>query len=113
MKVQQLEPKISRRVQFSFKDRKLVPRTAGCYALTNFEGDVLYVGLSDDLYRRFAQHRDTDEKRTATAHGKAFWFYYLTCSSKDINRIERAWLNQHISVHGTFPILNKVSSPIR
>lgn len=112
MKIEELVPKISQRLQFSFKDRKLVPKSVGCYALTNFEGDVLYVGLTDNLNRRFGQHRDTEEKRNATAHGKAFWFYYLICEPKEVNRIERSWLNQHVSVHGSFPTLNKVSSPI-
>ena len=113
MKIEQLNPKVSNKVQFSLKDRKFVPCTAGCYALTTFEGDVLYVGLTENFNRRFVQHRDTDEKRNPTAHGRAFWFYYLTADLKEINRIERSWLNQHITAHGVLPVLNKVSSPIR
>ncbi len=113
MKIEQLNPKVSDKVQFSLKDRKLVPNVAGCYVLTTFEGGVLYVGLSDNLNRRFVQHRDTEEKRNPTAQGRAFWFYYLVSDLKEINRIERSWLNQHVTIHGVFPILNKVSSPIR
>jgi excinuclease UvrABC nuclease subunit len=113
MKVSELVPKVGNRVQFSLKHRKFVPKDAGCYVLPTFEGDVLYVGLTDNLHRRFGQHRDVKEKCNPTTQGMAFWFYYLPSQAKEINRIERSWLNQHESLHGTFPILNKISSPVR
>jgi len=113
MKVDQLIPKVKERVQFSLKSWKFVPKEAGCYVLTTFEGEVLYVGLTDNLYRRFFKHRDTKEKRNPTKSGLAFWFYYLVSDEKEVNRIERGWLNQHISLHGGFPILNKIHSPVR
>lgn len=113
MKADELIPKVKERVQFSLKNRRSVPKEAGCYVLTTFNGEVLYVGLTDSLYRRFFEHRDTKEKRNPTKQGLAFWFYYLVIDKKEINRIERGWLNQHLSLHGTYPILNKVHSPVR
>lgn len=113
MRVEQLIPKVSERVQFSLKHRKFVPKSSGCYVLTTFEGEVLYVGLTDNLHRRFFEHRENKEKCNPTKLGLAFWFYYLVSDEREINRIERGWLNLHISLHGSFPILNKVHSPVR
>ena len=113
MKVGQLVPHVSLRVQFSLRHHKFVPVEPGCYVLTTFEGDVLYVGLTDDLHRRFWEHRDTKEKCEPTAQGMAFWFYYLGCEIKHLERIERTWLNIHVEFHGERPILNKCDSPVR
>ena len=71
MKVEQLIPKVKERVQFSLKSWKFVPKVTGCYVLTTFDGEVLYVGLTDNLYRRFFEHRDTKEKRNATKGASA------------------------------------------
>jgi predicted GIY-YIG superfamily endonuclease len=113
MKAKQLVPKVDNRVQFSLKYRKFVPKETGCYVLTAFDDEVLYIGLTDNLYRRFAEHRDNREKRDPTSRGVAFWFYYLACAEKEIYRIERSWLNQHVELHGELPVLNKVNSPVR
>jgi len=113
MNVDELLPTISNRIQFSLRYRKFAPNTPGCYVLTTFDGNVLYVGLTNNLYRRFSQHRDVKEKCDATTQGIAFWFYYLPAAEKEIHRIERGWLNQYQAVHGEFPILNKVSSPVK
>jgi len=113
MKVEQLIPEVSHKVHFSLKDKKLVPSSAGCYVLTTFDGIVLYVGLTKNLKVRFTQHRDANEKCLPTSHGFAFWFHYLESSENEIYRIERTWQNQHVSEHGTLPILNKIDSPVR
>ena len=112
MKVDQLIPAVERKVEFSLKARKFVPASAGCYALSTFELDVLYVGLTDNLHRRFFQHRDTRNKREPTSMGMAFWFHFLTCDERHIYRIERTWLNEHIELHGKRPVLNRMNSPI-
>jgi excinuclease UvrABC nuclease subunit len=113
MKIQQLIPAVEKRLEFSLRCRKFVPRSAGCYVLTSFDGEILYVGLTDDLNRRFFDHRETKEKRNPTPNGKAFWFYYLTCEEKEMFRIERTWLNQHLEIQGVLPVLNKINSPVR
>lgn len=113
MKIGQLVPEITLRLQFTLRHHKFVPQEPGCYVLTTFDGDVLYVGLTDQLHRRFAEHRDTKEKCQPTEQGTAFWFYYLPCELKELERIERTWLNIHVECHGVRPILNRVDSPIR
>lgn len=115
MKVDQLVPAVETRFEFSLKNRKFIPQVAGCYALCTFEGDVLYVGLTDNLHRRFSEHRETAEKREPTAQGMAFWFYFLECAKEsDLRLIERSWLSEYRELHdGKRPVLNKAESPVR
>lgn len=113
MKVERLFPKTIHRLQFGLRFRKFVPREPGCYVLASFDDHVLYVGLTDNLFRRFAEHWDTKIKRAPTSVGRAFWFYYLKCAAKDLCRIERTWINQYVELHGVLPLLNKVNSPVR
>lgn len=112
MKIDELDPKLKKRVQFGLKSKKLVPNFSGCYALVAFDGFVLYVGLASSLVSRFVQHCETKEKCDPTPDGKACWFYFLEVKPKELNRIERSWLNQFAAVHGRRPILNRVDSPM-
>jgi hypothetical protein len=109
MKVDKLNPATSQWEPFTLSKAKFVPNSAGCYALTNFEETVLYVGLATDLRRRFMQHLEKPEKTGVSAEGRATKFYWV--ETIDINRVERTWLNIHVHNEGRFPILNKVYSP--
>ncbi len=112
MTVNNLIPQPQSRVRFSLSNWKLVPKSSGCYALTTFDGVILYLGLSENLHRRFSEHRDTDAKRLPTQSGLATWFYYLLCDSEQLNRVERTWLNEYVTEHGVLPVLNKINSPV-
>ena len=85
---------------------------AGCYALTTFDGPILYIGLSVDLNARFQQHLGNPEKIMLTGNGKAFWFYFAGYNNENLNKLERTWLNQYQTEHGERPILNKIDSPV-
>ncbi len=113
MKISQLVPEVSLRVAFTLRYRKFVPREPGCYVLTTLHGDVLYIGLTDDLHRRFGDHRGDDEKCEPTPHGTAYWFYYLPYELSKLETLERTWLNIYVVNHGERPFFNKVDSPIR
>lgn len=112
MKVQELIPQPKDRTQFKLSSFKLVPKQAGCYVLTTFDNDILYIGLSENLFNRFQQHLDNPEKTNSTKEGKAIWFYFLNYNQSDLPKLERSWINQFDIIHGRLPILNKVSSPI-
>ncbi len=112
MNVTKLVPAVKDRHQFTYEFHKFVPVQAGCYALTTYDGHVLYVGLTDDLHRRFGQHRDDRNKCSPTPQGVAFWFYYLLLSKAEINKVEHSWLNANVDAHGVFPLLNKINSPL-
>lgn len=112
MKLQELKPSPTDKVQFKLASFKLVPKVDGCYIITTFDNDILYIGLSNNLHNRFKQHLDNPEKTKPTAEGKAIWFYFTTYDKKNLPQLERTWLNQYNLVQGRRPILNKVDSPI-
>jgi hypothetical protein len=105
-----LVPKPIKSEPFRRSQEKFVPDVAGCYVLTTFTGEVLYVGLSINLRRRMNEHLDNLVKTGLTDKGRAMFFYWI--ESEDTNRIERTWMNIHIQNEGVIPILNKVYSPI-
>ena len=112
MKVDELTPKPLDKVQFKLIAYKSVPKVNGCYVLTTFENDILYIGLAIDLHNRFKQHLDSPKKKNPTIDGKVIWFYYATFDPKNLPKLERTWLNQFTIAHGRRPILNKVDSPV-
>jgi len=112
MKVGELIPQPKERVTFKFSSFKLVPPKTGCYVITNFDNDILYIGLSDNLFNRFQQHLGNPEKTNPTRYGKTIWFYFLVYSPINLPKLERTWLNQFESIHGELPVLNKFNSPI-
>ena len=38
-------------------------------------------------------------------------FHWLEVEGRELNKIERTWLNTHIQHEGKIPILNKIFSP--
>lgn len=112
MKIDELIPKPDDKVQFKLASFKIVPQEKGCYILTTFDDDILYVGLATNLNSRFQQHLDNPEKTNPTSEGKAIWFYFSTFDPKNLPKLERTWLNQFTNRHGRLPILNKINSPI-
>ncbi|MFH1674859.1 MAG: GIY-YIG nuclease family protein [Pseudomonadota bacterium] len=112
MKIEQLIPLPKDKVHFKLSSFKSVPKEPGCYVLTTFDNDILYIGLSDNLFDRFRQHLDKPEKTNPTKVGKAVWFYYTIYDPTNLPKLERTWLNQFDVIHGRLPILNKVNSPV-
>lgn len=100
-------------VRFALAMRSRVPSGSGCYALCSFDRQVLYVGLTDDLSRRFEEHVLNDAKHAVVDGVRAFWFHWVVVPIVAIPRIERGWQNQYAAIHGRLPPLNKILSPIR
>jgi predicted GIY-YIG superfamily endonuclease len=113
MKIDELSPMPPYKVQFKLAFYKAVPPENGCYVLTTFENDIIYIGLAENLNKRFRQHLDNPEKTNPTVEGKVIWFYFKTFDSKNLPKLERTWLNQFSNKHVRLPILNKVNSPVR
>ena len=112
MKIEELYPSPKDKVHFILASYKSVPKDCGCYVLTTFDNHVLYIGLSDNLHERFKQHLDNPEKTKPTNEGKAIWFYFMVYNPKNLEQLERTWLNHFTTQHGRRPILNKVDSPV-
>ena len=110
MKLDMLVPKPVKHETFKRHRERFVPEKSGCYVLTTFANDVLYVGLAKNLRSRMNNHLDSDEKTAPTALGRATYFYWLECL--EIEKIERTWMNIHIQHEGVLPPLNTVYSPV-
>ncbi len=112
MRIEKLVPQPRNRVYFNLTSFKLVPKQAGCYVLATFKNKILYIGLSDNLHKRFQQHLENPEKTNQTADGKAAWFYFIAYNPKNLLELERTWINHFMALHGRLPILNKMNSPV-
>lgn len=109
MIVDTLAPTPQKRESFRRNRGKFLPNTKGCYVITTFDGTILYIGLSVDIRRRMIEHLDTPQKVLPTVLGKSTWIYWL--ETRDMHKVERTWLNMHITAEGGLPILNKLNSP--
>lgn len=110
MKVAFLDPSPTCREVFRRDCNKFIPESAGCYALVSFESEILYIGKTQNLRLRCGQHLDDQTKLALTPKGRAFFFYWLQC--REIELIERTWLNECELSDGRLPIFNKISSPL-
>lgn len=110
MNVSALIPRPSCSEPFRRSRERFIPQTSGCYALTSFDGTILYIGLTGALRRRFREHLDNPEKRAARPDGRAVLFHWTETS--DVNKVERTWLNAHLASEGSLPGLNKINSPV-
>ena len=88
---------------------RFIPSVAGCYILTTFEEDILYIGLTGNLRRRINEHLDNPEKTKLTQQGRAVMVYWTV--SEEINKIERTWMNIYLLSEGVLPKLNHMYSP--
>ncbi len=107
-----LRPQPIKRVPFAWTHFRQVPEESGCYVLTNFVGQVLYVGQATSSIRdRFCVHLETREKRVAGALGVPYWCYFLLHNKEKLSLVEQGWINQSILSTGARPPLNKIDAP--
>ena len=100
------------KVGFDRSKRLRVPNDRGTYILANFEGEVLYVGRSVNMGRRFIEHLGSPDKNQVTSKGKPYWFYYFRCSRYEEIKLERGLINQVLLETGELPPLNKIGGTI-
>jgi len=68
------------------------------------------VGLATNLRKRMNDHLDASGKTSPTEKGRAVLFHWL--ETREINAVERTWMNIHIQHEGMLPVLNKIYSPV-
>lgn len=112
MKVRDLTPFPDHREDFRRGRERFIPKKPGCYVLATFQNDVLYVGLTKNLRRRFGDHLDDPEKISKTGKGTACFFHWLECDDLKLEKIERTWQNECELEDGVLPILNSLRSPV-
>jgi hypothetical protein len=109
MNVAALIPQPTHKDAFRRNRERFIPEKSGCYVLTTFQGEILYIGLTNNLRRRMNQHLDSPAKVAPTKLGRAVIFHWMECA--DPSLVERTWMNIHIQHEGSLPILNSVYSP--
>lgn len=109
MKVTQVTPSIEETIEFSFSAFKKAPTTFGCYIISNFNLEIMYIGKATSLRDRLIKHLDTPEKNKNTNLGKAYWFSFKKSDDEfEISRLEKGWLNDYELNEGALPIFNKI-----
>lgn len=106
-----LKPKIETTVEFEYSKQKIIPQSFGCYIISNFNNEIMYIGKATSLKNRFTNHLETEEKISKTYLGKAYWFSFRECKDAfEIAKLERGWLNEYVLNKGELPIFNKISA---
>lgn len=111
MNVEKLIPQPRYSERFSRDREKFISEKSGCYALATFGYTVLYIGQTKNLRRRFREHLDSSEKNALTDKGRAVRFYWIE-EDKNLDRVERGWLEKHSEIEGELPAFNSISSPV-
>lgn len=106
-----LKPKIEKTLEFDYSNQKKIPTNFGCYVISNFNNEIMYIGKATSLKNRFTKHLETSEKNSQTSLGKAYWFSFRECKDDfEIEKLERGWLNHYVLNYGKLPIFNKISA---
>ncbi|MCK5062190.1 GIY-YIG nuclease family protein [Candidatus Parcubacteria bacterium] len=109
MNLKFLNPQIEYHIEFNYAKAKYVPIFCGCYVLSNYNNDILYIGKTNNLQRRFKQHLEDFEKVSLTRDGIAYWFSHRRCVDEyELSRLERGWLNHYELGESSLPLLNKI-----
>ncbi len=112
MNIDKLNPPALARTNFNRSEYRYTPEQSGCYVLATYQGDILYIGQSDHIRRRFEEHLDCPEKTGITEKGRAFWFYWLLWDKAYLNALERAWMQAYSMENSDeLPIMNSQSAP--
>lgn len=112
MKVGALSPPVTASDAFRKNRERFFPPGAGCYVLTTFDGEVLYIGLATSLRRRIAQHLESPDKTALTPTGRAVLVHWRMAGDLELEKLERTWLLIHEQHEGRLPVLNRVHSPV-
>ncbi len=100
------------KTKFCLSNYHKVPKKSGCYVLTNYDEDILYIGQAVDMRRRFEEHLDDPKKTRATSKGHAFWFHWLEWDKMKLNSLEGGWANFYKATEGERPIMNLIDPPV-
>jgi excinuclease UvrABC nuclease subunit len=110
--VADLIPSVRHQTAFDLYALNRIVDCAGCYCLTNAEGDILYIGQALSVRQRLIQHFDSDKRGTVTIHGRISLTWWRTEVAIKLAALERGWLETVRLRDGGFPPLNRIAAPI-
>lgn len=113
MKIAELTPPVLNKASFHLSKVKFLPQSPGCYVITNFHDDILYIGQTNNIKSRVNTHLNDLHKTQITELGKAIHVYYnLVDKEIHLSRLERGWLNDFELKEGRLPLLNSFRGPV-
>jgi len=113
MNIKDLLPPTENKIEFHLSKLNFLPELNSCYVISNFFGEILYIGLTNNLKRRVKEHLESREKTKLTQKGKGYFLYYKIIEREiELKIHERSWLNQFELMEGKLPILNSIHSPL-
>ena len=105
MNIIDLFPNFPRCVEFNAHNLQEVPEVPGCYACTDDDDRVLYIGQSTTSIRdRYRSHLQTKERREDML--AITRFYWLETEADRALTHERMLYDQHIRYAGKTPVYN-------
>ncbi len=107
MKLTQLRISQYAKLVFDLRFSAQVHARAGCYILTSLDDDILYIGETKDLNRRFKEHLDDPRMTSMTSKGKAAWFVYFSVEPRILRKVESQLLFQVQANDRDIPPLNR------
>lgn len=107
MKIMEVSPLFKGRLPFRWDANDGVPAVAGCYILATAFDDVLYIGQTNNLRRRMAEHLRSDRMVLPSDAGRAWWFYYALMPASKVVECEQGLLVNHRLADGCWPVLNR------
>lgn len=106
MQVGHLQIALSGRTYFQPESLHLVPNHPGCYVLSDWNDEILYIGKTNSLHRRMGEHLNNAQQGGFTYWNNVVWFDYVLLYFHQIDQTEQALLTQHQQQTGTYPVLN-------
>ncbi|NOK11888.1 GIY-YIG nuclease family protein [Corallococcus exercitus] len=112
MKLADLVPAPQHHAFFDLYALNRIADCAGCYCLTNANGDILYVGQAVSVQRRLIQHFGSPKRNELTPHGRVSRVSWREEGALRLSALERGWLETIRLKDGALPPLNRVSAPL-
>lgn len=96
-----------KRVPFKLSEAIKVHASSGCYVLSSFSDEVIYIGQSVNLFRRMQEHLNNPRMTAMTRLGFVSWFCYELWGQDKIVDIESDMLFDYQQIEGCLPPLNR------
>lgn len=107
MKASQITDLDTHRIPFRLAESGRLPIIGGCYFLSHLDGEVLYIGQTINLNRRFQEHISDVRMTSQTPLGRALWFEWVILANHTLELMESTYLAKYQASHFALPPLNR------
>ena len=107
----ELTPPSEAACPFQLSSLKRMHTGPGCYALTNFAGEIIYIGQAANLRSRLLNHFDGPKRDALTSKGRISTVEWRGVDTRGLDSTERGWIGLYALREGELPPLNKQDGP--